>query len=605
VDSGTTGHYLLLDSPCTEKTITIQPLRVMLPNGETIASTHMAKLPFPQLPETVLQAHIFPQLRNQALLSVGVLCDAGCTVTFEATAVKIRYNNQVVLEGTHVPPGLWTTTVTQQQPQANASYSAPLKATALQHLHASLFSPATQTWVKAIANNHFTTWPSFTVQEVSKYLPKSTATTMGHLDQQRKNLRSTKRKPKVATMEDTDGINDSNPASETATHTGYANLVEVSDPSLKSYSDLTGRFPVHSSQGNLYVLVVYLYDANAILVQPLKNRSEGEQIKAYETIVNRIPTHLQPKVHWMDNEASTALKRSLVEKYGIDYQLVPPHIHRRNAAERAIRTFKNHFIAGLCSTHPDFPLRLWDELLPQAEISLNLLRASRTQPNISAYQAVFGTFDYNRHPLMPPGTKVIVHEKPGQRGSWDPHGKLGWYLGPALEHYRCHWCHIISTNNERIADTVEFFPHIEAIQKLSPQEATIIAAEALSEALKRKKPPTNLSTLLEPTKAALQQLQQYIHPKPTVEANTESSPRVRAPPRERNPSNEPATTTPTCEPIARRTRSGTHCTNQNAIPNFYANAVAQQQRKIGNFLQPMKSDDWPKALVDVSKVLTP
>jgi hypothetical protein len=30
-----------------------------------------------------------------------------------------------------------------------------------------------------------------------------------------------------------------------------------------------------------------------------------------------------------------------------NFQLVPPGIYRRNAAERAIRTFKNHFIAGL------------------------------------------------------------------------------------------------------------------------------------------------------------------------------------------------------------------------------------------------------------------
>jgi hypothetical protein len=71
-------------------------------------------------------------------------------------------------------------------------------------------------------------------------------------------------------------------------------------------------------------------------------------------------------MHWMDNEASTALKNMLVNKFQMTYQLVPPHIHQRNAAERAIRTFKNHFVAGLCSTNPDFPLRLRDSLLPQA-----------------------------------------------------------------------------------------------------------------------------------------------------------------------------------------------------------------------------------------------
>ena len=67
----------------------------------------------------------------------------------------------------------------------------------------------------------------------------------------------------------------------------------------------------------------------------------------------------------------------------VKFQLVPPHIHRRNAAERAIRTYKNHFIAGLASTDQNFPLHLWDKLVPQAEITLNLLRNSRLHPHLS------------------------------------------------------------------------------------------------------------------------------------------------------------------------------------------------------------------------------
>jgi hypothetical protein len=131
----------------------------------------------------------------------------------------------------------------------------------------------------------------------------------------------------------------------------------------------------------------------------------------------------------MDNEASAALKTMLVDEVQMTYQLVPPHIHQRNAAERAICTFKNHFVASLCSTHLDFPLRLWDNLLSQAEITLNLLRAARTKPQVSAYEILYGKYDYNKNPLMPPGAKVVVHEKPHQQGSWEPHGKLGWYLG--------------------------------------------------------------------------------------------------------------------------------------------------------------------------------
>jgi hypothetical protein len=65
------------------------------------------------------------------------------------------------------------------------------------------------------------------------------------------------------------------------------------------------------------------------------------------------------------NEASTALKNFFTQ-HDIAYQLVPPHCHRRNVAERAIRTSKEHFVAGLSSVDPSFPLHLWYRLLPQA-----------------------------------------------------------------------------------------------------------------------------------------------------------------------------------------------------------------------------------------------
>jgi hypothetical protein len=155
--------------------------------------------------------------------------------------VKISYEDNIVLEGMRVPPGLWTTNI-PALPQANATFSAPLKATALGHLHTSLFSPATQTWTKAILNNHFATWPAFTMQDVRKYLPKSIATTMGHLDQQRQTFSQ----PKGNTnpnKQDKEGIDDTNPEKAILTNTGFSNLIKLNDPTQKSYSDLTGSFP--------------------------------------------------------------------------------------------------------------------------------------------------------------------------------------------------------------------------------------------------------------------------------------------------------------------------------------------------------------------------
>jgi hypothetical protein len=86
----------------------------------------------------------------------------------------------------------------------------------------------------------------------------------------------------------------------------------------------------------------------------------------------------------------------------VEFQLVPPHCHRRNAAERAIQTFKEHFVAGLSSVDPSFPLHLWDRLLPQAEITLNLLRSSRLHPQLSAAAHFHGIMDYNKTSFAPP-----------------------------------------------------------------------------------------------------------------------------------------------------------------------------------------------------------
>jgi hypothetical protein len=74
----------------------------------------------------------------------------------------------------------------------------------------------------------------------------------------------------------------------------------------------------------------------------------------------------------LDNDASKALKKRIAQ-HEIKHQMVPPHVHCANAAERAIRTFKNHFIAGLCTTDTKFPLNQWDQLLEQSEMSLNML----------------------------------------------------------------------------------------------------------------------------------------------------------------------------------------------------------------------------------------
>ena len=97
-------------------------------------------------------------------------------------------------------------------------------------------------------------------------------------------------------------------------------------------------------------------------------------------------------------------------------QRVEPHNKRVNTTECAIQTFKDAFIAALATTDSNFPIQLWDKLTSQVQDTLNMMRASRVNPNILAYKALHGPYDWNRYPLEPLGCKAIVYENDNTRG---------------------------------------------------------------------------------------------------------------------------------------------------------------------------------------------
>ena len=89
----------------------------------------------------------------------------------------------------------------------------------------------------------------------------------------------------------------------------------------------------------------------------MKNRKKASQIKAVTTIIIKLKAAgLQPTFQILDNEVSKDLIAFLETNENITFQLAPAGCHCRKAAERAIRTFKNHSIAGLCTAHKNFPL---------------------------------------------------------------------------------------------------------------------------------------------------------------------------------------------------------------------------------------------------------
>jgi hypothetical protein len=161
------------------------------------------------------------------------------------------------------------------------------------------------------------------------------------------------------------------------------------------------------------------------------------------------------------------------------FQLVPPHDHQRNIAEKAIQTFKGHFISILCGTDKDFPLHLWCCLLPQAEHTLNMLQSAQVTPNVSAYAYLWGQHDFNANPFAPLGCKVEAHIKPSVCETWAAHTASGYYIGNAWEHYRCHKIYITDTKHSHICETVFFKHKYLTMPNFTPTDALIKAADNL------------------------------------------------------------------------------------------------------------------------------
>ena len=131
---------------------------------------------------------------------------------------------------------------------------------------------------------------------------------------------------------------------------------------------------MRSRSGNQYVMVAY-HSSNVILVDPFKTRKYQHRLAAYNSIMQRLNNRgLTTDLQNLDNEASQNYKANVKYRWGVDFQLVPPNIHRINALEQEIRTFKAHFLAVLSGVAPDFPQFLWDLHIMQTEMTLNFLR---------------------------------------------------------------------------------------------------------------------------------------------------------------------------------------------------------------------------------------
>jgi hypothetical protein len=79
--------------------------------------------------------------------------------------------------------------------RVNSIYDLPTTKQAIKWMHTMCGYPVKSTWIKAAQAGNFIGWPLLTPKNIQKYYPNTTETPKGHLNQTRKNVRSSKPKP--------------------------------------------------------------------------------------------------------------------------------------------------------------------------------------------------------------------------------------------------------------------------------------------------------------------------------------------------------------------------------------------------------------------------
>eukprot|EP00804_Cyclotella_cryptica_P000090 CCRYP_013749-RA/>CCRYP_013749-RA protein AED:0.16 eAED:0.11 QI:0/0/0/1/0/0/3/0/1031 len=250
------------------------------------------------------------------------------------------------------------------------------------------------------------------------------------------------------------------------------------------YTDQTRAFPMTSCHSNKYQFVAYEYRSNAIIVRALKDQTDKSLIAAFQDVYEYLTDHgFQSKLNVMDNQCSKVVKMYIrLTKAAI--QLVNPDDHRVNAAERAIQTWKEHWLSGMGTLDPTCPIQLWCQFIEQGQDTLNLLCVSSVNPKLLAYAVLEGQFNFDKTPLAPVGTRALILLDPSTRKMWQNHALDAWYVGPAKKHYQNYCFFIPSTKGYHTSGSAKFFPKHTKMPAIEPGDTIRLAAQDLITAIR-------------------------------------------------------------------------------------------------------------------------
>lgn len=388
-----------------------------------------------------MEAHIMPKLAHTSLISIHQLCDHWCTVIYDKEACRVYYKNNLVWRATREPNiGLWVLPLQPWNPgtknnhydcksqvgYANSAYTMTSKANLIKFLHQCASLGQSPHGLRQLITANFPC-------DLVSLLQPSDVTYQNHQQQIRaiwnkstktfdlQNQKTAEKGERYHQWYLGSRWHESNKGRIPRLYEkiNFFYFEAISNAITNTiYFDNIVCFLFQSLDRAINLILLYDYESYAILVKPLKTMEHTEFVKAFrEQVAYFKHKGLKSKFNVIDNTVSNAVQ-NVLEEEDINVQIVDPHNHCVNAAERAIQTCKDHFIVGLCTTDKWFQIQQWDHLIEQGQDTLNMLKISRVHLHLSAYTTLKGIHDFNRTPLAPPGTRAMVYKLAKTRGTW-------------------------------------------------------------------------------------------------------------------------------------------------------------------------------------------
>ena len=136
------------------------------------------------------------------------------------------------------------------------------------------------------------------------------------------------------------------------------------------------------------------------------------------------------------------------------------------------------------------PIQLWSKIPPQMQDTLNMLRTSRNNIILTAYEELNSKFDWNRTPIDPLGTRGMLFIHPDSRNTFDPHCDEAFTVGRSRHHSLLLEFYVPTTRGYHISGTFRLDPTNWKLPAISEQDKIVVAATELLEQYIKFTPPS-------------------------------------------------------------------------------------------------------------------